>query len=89
MSKDLSNLAENSMWPTSQSAGNMMSSSKNALTAPGSKPVNPLPPAKEQGDPHVSPSDGPEIKPGHHGTTPPRSGAPGSGPPAWKKTSTA
>jgi hypothetical protein len=40
--------------PTSQAGGNMMSSNRLALTAPGSPPVDPLPPAKDQGDPKIT-----------------------------------
>jgi hypothetical protein len=52
--KDLSHLAKDSMWPTSQAGGNMMSSNAAAMTAPGSLPADPLPPEKEQGDPAVT-----------------------------------
>lgn len=51
--EDLSSLAENSMWPSSQAAGNMMSGRKVAMSAPGTQPVDPLPPAKDQGEPVV------------------------------------
>ena len=50
---DMSELAVNSMWPTSQAGGNMQSSAKEALTAPGSEPVDPVPDRSEQGDPHI------------------------------------
>lgn len=42
--------------PTSQAGGNMMSSNRLAMTAPGSPPVDPLPPAKDQGDPKITAS---------------------------------
>jgi hypothetical protein len=72
--------------PTSQSGGNMMSDSKLAVTAPGSQPVDPLPPAKEQADPKVTPSNSTQIKPGTAGRKKPRNGySPGL--PAWKTTS--
>ena len=43
---------------TSQAAGNMMSGRPAAMSAPGSQPVDPLPPAKDQGDPNLSESPG-------------------------------
>lgn len=51
---DLSQLAENSIWPTSQAGGNMQSSGRQAMTAPGSPPVDPVPDRTEQGDPGIS-----------------------------------
>ena len=51
--QDLSGLAKNSMWVTSQAGGNMTSSSAEAFTAPGSEPVDPVPDRDKQGDPHV------------------------------------
>lgn len=54
--EDLSHLAADSMWPTSQAAGNMMSGRPAAMSAPGTPPVDPLPPSSDQGDPHVSPA---------------------------------
>jgi hypothetical protein len=51
--QDLSASAADSMWCTSQGAGNMTSGRPSAMSAPGSVPVDPMPPAKEQGDPHV------------------------------------
>ena len=81
-------LARSSMWPTSQAAGNMTSSARNAMTAPGSPPVDPLPPASEQGDPDVQYS-GPEIPAGTSGKP---QASKQAGPPqnraAWTKTST-
>jgi hypothetical protein len=67
--QDLSTLAEGSMWPTSQAAGNMMSGRSRAMSAPGSKPTDPLPPAKDQGEPDVQASPGPVIRPGTDGKT--------------------
>jgi hypothetical protein len=64
--RDLSELAADSMWLTSQSAGNMTSSSKQAMTAPGSTPVDPLPDRVHQSDPQVVPS-GPQIEVGTSG----------------------
>ena len=76
--KDLSSLAADSMWVTSQAAGNMTSSTEKALTAPGSRPVDPLPDRADQGDPT---GDLGEQKP-------PTVGATGSGyspsPVSWK-----
>jgi len=87
--KDLSSLAENSMWPTSQAAGNMMSGRKAAMSAPGSQPVDPLPPAKDQGEPDVENSPGPRIQPGDDGKPEARTtaGKPSLPEPAWKTTS--
>lgn len=42
--------------PTSMAGGNMVSSNRLAMTSPGSPPVDPLPPAKDQGDPVITPS---------------------------------
>jgi hypothetical protein len=41
--------------------GNMMSDNKLAGTAPGSQPVDPLPPAKEQADPAIGSVDCPRT----------------------------
>lgn len=82
--EDLSSLAKDSMWATSQAGGNMMSDPATAMTAPGSDPVDPLPPAKDQGHPHVTFSS-PEIKPGTDGK-PQASGQAGPykpSPPKW------
>lgn len=51
--QDLSRLADDSMWPSSQAAGNMTSSSREAMTAPGSSPVDPVPDRNQQGDPTI------------------------------------
>ncbi len=51
--EDLSKLAKDSMWSSSQAAGNMTSSNEEAMTAPGSPPVDPVQPAADQGDPTV------------------------------------
>ena len=80
--QDLSHLAANSIVPTSQAGGNMMSSNDLAMTAPGSRPVDPLPDRDKQGDPHL---DVPAATP--VGTSPAR--RPGSYSPApvsWKDT---
>jgi len=52
--QDLSHLAENSLTATSQGAGNMMSSNATAMTAPGSQPVTPLPPTRDQDTPNLT-----------------------------------
>jgi hypothetical protein len=62
--QDLSSLARDSMWPTSQEAGNMMSGRHAAMSAPGSDPVTPLPPAKDQGEPHVTYTNTSAMDPG-------------------------
>lgn len=49
--RDLSNLARNSITVTSQAGGNMTSSNEEAMTAPGSEPVDPLPDREHQSDP--------------------------------------
>ena len=51
--QDLSNLAANSLTVTSQAGGNMMSSNAQAMTAPGSRPVDPLPDRDRQDDPNL------------------------------------
>jgi hypothetical protein len=51
--QDLSSLADNSLTATSQGAGNMMSSNETAMTAPGSQPVTPLPPTRDQDTPNM------------------------------------
>ena len=51
--RDLSSLATDSMWVTSQEGGNLVHDNSGAMTAPGSRPVTPLPPVSEQPDPHV------------------------------------
>lgn len=51
--RDLSSLARDSMWPTSQEGGNMVHDNSPAMTAPGSEPVTPVPKAEAQPDPTV------------------------------------
>ena len=86
--KDLSDLLPDpitALAPTSQEGGNMMSNSKLGSTAPGSEPVSPLPPAKEQADPKISASNSQQIRPGSGKRKPSTSySAPK---PAWTKTS--
>ena len=51
--RDLSALASDSMWVTSQEGGNLVHDNSGAMTAPGGRAVTPLPPAEDQPDPHV------------------------------------
>jgi hypothetical protein len=51
--QDLSHLAAGSITATSQAGGNMVSSNEQAMTAPGSRPVDPLPDRDKQGDPRL------------------------------------
>lgn len=60
--RDLSSLAADSMWVTSQEGGNLVHDNSGAMTAPGSRPVTPLPPVEEQPDPTVA--LGEVLKPG-------------------------
>jgi hypothetical protein len=55
--KDLSQMARNGPWITSQAGGNMTSSTAGAMTAQGSQPVDPLPDRSKQGDPELAMSD--------------------------------
>jgi hypothetical protein len=57
MATDLSQQARDSLWLTSQGAGNMLSSNKRAMTAPGSQPVTPMPSLEKQEDPDVGADD--------------------------------
>ena len=86
--QDLSALAKDSMWVVSQEGGNMMSGRPGAMSAPGSQPVTPLPPAKDQGTPHVE--LGPAQKTGDDGKPKARTtaGKPDLPVPAWKPTTT-
>jgi hypothetical protein len=84
--QDLSHLAIDSMWVTSQEGGNMMSGRPAAMSAPGSQPVTPLPPAKDQGVPHVD--LGPETEPGDDGKPKATATHWNPGAPAWGKTTT-
>ena len=59
--QDLSDLAANGPWVTSQAGGNMMSSNEQAMTAPGSPPADPLPDREHQGDPTVTLTDNPRT----------------------------
>ena len=46
---------------SSMEAGNMVADNSNAMTAPGSEPVTPMPARQELGKPDPVPS-GPEVK---------------------------
>jgi hypothetical protein len=88
--QDLSDmpLARNSMWPTSQSAGNRQAKPDMAMTAPGSDPVDRELKDSDMADPHVDVG-----KPIHTGTSgKPQAartaGAPHPAPPAWTRTTT-
>ena len=65
--RDLSALAKDSMWITSQEGGNMVHDNTGAYSSPGSEPVTPIPPPDKQPDPTVTFS-GDELPVG----TPPR-----------------
>lgn len=83
--QDLSSLADGSITATSQAGGNMMSGRGKAMSAPGSQPVDPLPPAKEQGDPQLDmPSS--QTRPGDDGKPRARAGSYSPSAPAWKNT---
>lgn len=51
--QDLSGLAKESIWVTSQAGGNMVSSNRLAQTAPGSQPVDRLDDRAVQSDPTI------------------------------------
>ena len=70
--------------PTSQAGGNVMSSNNLVGTAPGSQPVDPLPPAKDQGEPKVIPSNSTQIKTGTTGKRKP-SASYSAPKPSWGK----
>lgn len=70
--QDLSSLATDSMWVTSQAGGNMTSSNEKAMTGPGSEPVDPLPDRDRQGDPalDIGTSKPPSVNTAGGGYTP-------------------
>jgi hypothetical protein len=74
MAEDLSARAEDSMWPTSQGGGNMRSSNKRAMTAPGGMSVTPMPSIGVQEDPEVEMIDCDPRQLEHEGAS---SGSPG------------
>lgn len=85
--QDLSSLARDSMWPTSQAAGNRQSTPGNAMTAPGSSPVDRELPPDQMADPEVE--VGPLRPVGGDGKPKARitAGPPGLPSPAWKPVS--
>jgi hypothetical protein len=70
--EDLSHLCPGgpvtALAPTSQAGGNMMSSNDLAMTAPGGRPVDPLPDRAEQGDPAIDASGAGVDRRVTHGT---------------------
>jgi hypothetical protein len=94
--QDLSNLLPgdpiSALVPTSQEGGNMRATNEQAMTAPGSPPVDVMQPAGEyfHNDPTVSQSNADVITPASDGK--PQASGQASGyspaPPAWKATST-
>ena len=54
--RDLSALARDSMWVTSQEGGNLVHDNSPAMTAPGTTPATPQPPAENQANPKVGTS---------------------------------
>jgi len=67
--QDLSGLplAKTALWTSSMSGGNTISSNANAMSAPGSVPVDPMPNAKDVADPAVGPmQDVPVGSPPRH-----------------------
>lgn len=89
--RDLSGLLHDdpitALTPTSQAAGNMMSSNKAAMTAPGGIPVDPLPPSKDQGDVEIDVA-GPVVKVSTSGKPPDKAGPLSQSRPAWGKVTT-
>src|SRR5205814_9050932 len=69
--QDLSNILPvdpvSALAPTSQAGGNMLSSNEEAMTAPGSQPVDVLTDRDVQSDPKITPSNKAEIAPGTDG----------------------
>lgn len=87
--QDLSHLAENSITATSQAAGNMLSSNAQAMTAPGSEPVDPLPDRARQDDPNLTQS-GPDLPVGYSGKpqASEQAGTPSQPRPQWAPAAT-
>ena len=82
--QDLSSLAKDGPWITSQDGGNMIHDNDPAMTGPGSPPVTPLPARKEQGNPTVTYTGDVPV-----GSKPDRSGTGGGYSPSsvsWKDT---
>jgi len=88
--QDLSNLALKSLAVTSQEGGNMRASSEEAMTAPGSQPVDVMESAGHyfSNDPTIEMTNDTQIKPGTDGKPKARgTAAPAPGAPDWGKTS--
>lgn len=85
--QDLSALARDSMWVTSQAGGNMTGSNAGAMTAPGSQPVDVLSDRDVQSEPKVE--VGPPRPPGNDGKPKARTtaGKPDLPEPSWKTAS--
>jgi hypothetical protein len=90
--QDLSDLAKNSMWPTSQAGGNMIASNDQAMTAPGSAPVDNLNDrmSEMEEEPTVIDSNLNEIPPATSGKPQAsgQQGKPSTPTPAWGSTTT-
>lgn len=78
------------MWPTSQAGGNMIARSDEAMTAPGSQPVDNLDDhlSEVHEEPAVENTNKTPISPGTSGKPQAsgQQGKPSSGTPAWGKT---
>lgn len=57
--QDLSHLAADSPWITSQEGGNIVHDNSGAGAGPGTVPVTPMPAVENQADPHVTAIDKP------------------------------
>ena len=80
--EDLSALTRNSITATSQAAGNMTAgNNRQAMTAPGSQPVDPLPPTNNEYNPNLEMS--PEVPVSWTGKPPPRPDNWNPPPPRW------
>lgn len=80
--QDLSHLAADSMTATSQEGGNLVHDNGPAMTAPGSRPVTPMPGEKAMPDPQMD--MGAKRPAGTQEPRRPRGYAPS--PRQWKKT---
>lgn len=91
--QDMSALAKYSLAPTSQAGGNMIASNAEAMTAPGSQPVDNLDDhlSEVHEDPAIEMSNSTPIVPGTNGKPRARTdggstGQYASGSPAWGRT---
>jgi hypothetical protein len=82
MATDLSDLAADSIWPTSQVSGGRPADASRALTAPGTASLG-----SDQADTDVQPFGRPIADDGllDEGDVYPASGYPASGPIQWKR----